>query len=126
MDLRVVFPDWFPPGLPPGGSPLGDAIFDRWLKDFVARRNCEILDRFQLNGHENPDRDPVPHYRVLNHLFKWLNGQTGYSMTETVIFNHRMRFCAIQFAHRRMEIIAEAERYVDQIESEIREALWAS
>jgi hypothetical protein len=104
------------PGLPPGGNPQWDRDYDRWLDAFVARANGEALDRLTgRHGGLDALRDPINPFQVTGHLFKWLNGHARYPAGGGPNYNHRRRFVAIQFHHRRADLEHEAERYAAEL-----------
>jgi hypothetical protein len=85
-----------------------------WLKLFVARTNQ--LYRHGLLPEQHGERPMfegplVAEWQLLNHLIKWTIGwpfPDGQGPTH----QHRIRFCAVQFALRRDELEAESDSYV--------------
>jgi hypothetical protein len=116
------------PGLPPGGSPQIDAAYEQWLHPFVARVNKRWLDEHTGWGRNLPKHnfarrnvwhhlvpELVRSYQITGHLFKWLNGAARYPEGLAPNYMHRLRFVAVQFHHRRAELIEESQRYVTEL-----------
>jgi hypothetical protein len=102
--------------LPSGGSPASDAMFCDWLDGFVEANNAALLDCHPPG--RLPARDPLPSWRLINHLLKTLHDSSRIDWKQ---FNHRhrIRALAIRYADRPALIVAEAERYVRHLMTEI-------
>lgn len=104
--------------LPPGGSPALDAMFTAWLDPFAAEANAAILDCYPPD--RPPSRDPLPVWRLVNHLLKTFHDSARIDWT-SLNHRHRIRALAVRYADRPGPIEAEARRYVAQLMAEIED-----
>ncbi len=105
-------PEFDKSDLPPGGNPRDDAAYLDWANYFCARVNARWLDVHSGWGRELPRKgELVNRWQLTEHLYKTLIGWkfpdgTGPSRA------HRIRFVAVQYKLRPMEVRSEARRYV--------------
>jgi hypothetical protein len=120
MKLTEIYPELAQRSvLPPGGSPRWDREYEGWLRDYLADKGPEILDRLTMADGEilrGFDRI-VNHYSLNNHFFRHFLGWDFPSGTGPA-WLHKLRFLAIQHHHRRSEFVVEADAYVDRKISE--------
>lgn len=102
--------------LPSGGGPATDAMFLDWAEPFAAEANARILDRYP--PHDLPRHDPLPIWRLINHLLKTFHGPGSRIDWKHFNHRHRIRALAVLYADRRAPIEAEAARYVGELMAE--------
>jgi hypothetical protein len=81
----------------------------RWVERYTEQSNRALV---LIHG---PDEGPrLREWQLMGHLLKWCTGVEKVRMTP----RQRLRFLAVQWATRRREFTAEADRYVEEKQRE--------
>jgi hypothetical protein len=94
-----------------GGSPATDAEFMAWAREVAEEGNARILDAYPPG--RLPDRDPMPIWRLINHLIKEFEASCPVDPS-ALNNNHRIRFLSVRFLDRPGPFRDAAESYVQQ------------
>lgn len=92
-----------------GVSPAAERAFEGWLKGYLERVERHWIDYWddRLDGDVPDVGQCLPHFRLRNHLCKWLGHDPG-----GMKFDQESRLLAAEFARNPVAMKAEVRRYI--------------